>query len=89
MNIVATLFKIFFAGTMSVYPNVGMYGSGIIQSVQAGYRLGSHFGLFKSGSKAVSQGPVGEQGTYAWWQDANLIFKNVAPVAQRLLQGSR
>ena len=89
MNILATLVKIFLAGTMSVYPNVGMYGSGIIQSAQAGYRLGNHFGLFKSGSKAVGQGPTTDQGTYAWWQDATIIFRNVAPVAQRLLQGSR
>lgn len=86
MNILITLFRIFYAGTMAVYPTMGMYGTGLIQSAQAGYRLGNHFGLFKPGSRPVNPGPVNEQGTYAWWQDLTLIGKNMYPLMQKALQ---
>jgi len=88
MSILLTLFKIFYSGTMAVYPTMGMYGSGIIQSVQAGYRLCNHFGLVNSGSRPVNPGPMNEEGTYVWWQDVTLIGKNIYPLVQKAIQGS-
>jgi len=88
MNILFTLLKIFYAGTMAVYPNVGMYGSNILTCAQAGHRLGNHFGLFQS-NRPITPGPTTEQGLYAWHQDALLILKNLAPLGQRLLQSAK
>ncbi|HWJ02991.1 MAG TPA: hypothetical protein VNU93_04885 [Verrucomicrobiae bacterium] len=87
MNFLFTMLKIFYAGTMAVYPSMNMYGSGIIQSVQAGYRMANHFGLINS-HRPLSPGPVNEQGSYAWWQDATAIFQNMAPVVQNLLKST-
>ncbi|HEX3015888.1 MAG TPA: hypothetical protein VHQ46_05860 [Desulfobacteria bacterium] len=84
MNIIVTLFKIFAAGTMAVYPRAGMYGGSILQFIQAGYRLGNHFGLFRPDSRPVAPGPSG-QGNYVWWQDAMVMFKVLAPLAQRVV----
>ncbi len=88
MNILISLFKIFYAGTMTVYPSMNMYGSGIIQSVQAGYRLGTHFGLFNSGVRPITPGPITEHGAYAWWLDAATILKNTAPLVEKLIQST-
>ena len=85
MGIFITLLKVFYAGTMSVYPTMNMYGTGMLQSFQAGYRIVNHFGLIKS-SRPLNPGPTTEQGSYAWWQDATLIFKNSAPLVQQLLR---
>lgn len=73
---------------MAVYPNVGMYGSNIIQCVQAGHRLGTHFGWFDS-NRPVVPGPTSDQGTYIWHQDALLILKSLAPLGQKFVLGLR
>jgi hypothetical protein len=86
MNLLMSLFKIFYAGTMSVYPNVGMYGSNIILSVQACHRLGTHLGWFNS-TRPITPGPTNEQGSYVWHEDALTIVKNLAPIGQRLIKG--
>ncbi|MDA8442027.1 MAG: hypothetical protein M0Z55_06585 [Peptococcaceae bacterium] len=87
MGIFFTLLRIFYAGTMAVYPNVGMFGNNVIQCVQAGRRLGNHFGLIKGGS-LITPGPQTEQGNYAWWQDGMILVKGLAPFGQRLIRGS-
>lgn len=86
MNILITMFRIFYAGAMTVYPSVGMYGNTIIQSAQALHRLGKHFGWFQT-KGLVNPGPQNEAGSYIWWQDGMLILKNLAPLGQKLLQG--